>query len=113
MLGVMSFGVHRDLFRFILISYCGSWRRNTFILLVERLPTTPIIGGSLYIGEHLPWPTQLCVLIAPALYMTVAVVLVVVAIILLVVTKGKLGYLNPNADEVNPPIGGELVTSQY
>lgn len=57
-------------------------------------------------GTHLPT-------IAPALYMTVAVVLVAAAIMLLITTKGELGYINPNADEVNPPIGGELVTSQY
>lgn len=51
--------------------------------------------------------------IALALYMSVAVVLMIVAIILLIVTKGKLGYLTPNADEVGPPIGEKFVTSQY
>lgn len=55
----------------------------------------------------LPWYMG----IAPKV-VTVAVVLVVAAIILIVVTKGQLGYVNPNADEVNPPIGGELVASQ-
>ena len=57
-------------------------------------------------GTHLPT-------IAPALYMTVAGVLVVAAIILLIVTKGKLGYSGLDADETKSPIARKLVTSQY
>jgi len=57
-------------------------------------------------GTHLPT-------IAPALYMTVAVVLVAAAVILLIVTKGQLGYLNSNDDEIIPPIGGWLYVSYY
>lgn len=55
--------------------------------------------------DHLPT-------IAPALYLTITVVLAVVAILLLIGTKGRLGYSGPDADEASSPPAGQFVPSQ-
>lgn len=68
----------------------------------------PILSDSSLVaareGTHLPT-------IAPALYLTVAGVLVVAATLLVILTRGQLGYSSSNAEEIRPPLETRSVST--